>query len=62
MTLRQATAIIISCYLYGHVITVIGALGVITVFAATFLNIYCGYQMRKRKNVPKRETQEPEKV
>ena len=39
-----------------------GALGVITVFAATFLNIYCGYQMRKRKNVPKRETQEPEKV
>ena len=57
MTLRQAIAILLSCYIYGHVITVIGGLGVITVFAATFLNIYCGYQMRKRK-LPKRENGE----
>ena len=54
MTLRQAIAILLSCYLYGHVITVIGALGVTVVFMAMFLNIYCGFQKRKimkKKNV-----------
>jgi len=48
MTLRQAIAILLSCYLYGHVITVIGAFGVAVVFMATFLNIYGGYQKRRR--------------
>ena len=48
MTLRQAIAILLSCYLYGHVITVIGGFGVAVVFMATFLNIYCGYQKRRR--------------
>jgi len=51
MTLRQAIAILLSCYLYGHVITVIGALGVTVVFLAMFLNIYCGYQKRKRQKI-----------
>merc|ERR1712223_1398602 len=51
MTLRQAIAILLSCYLYGHVITVIGALGVTVVFMAMFLNIYCGYQKRKKQKI-----------
>ena len=53
MTLRQATTIIISCYLYGHVITVIGALGVITVFVAPFLKIYYGYHNEKKEKCSK---------
>ena len=52
MTLRQAIAILLSCYIYGHVITVIGIIGVAIVFAATFLNIYCGYQSRMKKSAP----------
>merc|ERR1712020_330967 len=48
MTLRQAIAILLSCYIYGHVITVIGIIGVAIVFSATFLNIYCGYHNRKK--------------
>merc|ERR1711997_1082680 len=54
MTLRQAIAILLSCYLYGHVITVIGAFGVAVVFLAMFLNIYGGYQKRRR---PKTSTE-----
>ena len=53
MSLRQATAMIISCYLYGHVITVIGALGVITVFVAPFLKIYYGYHNEKKEKCSK---------
>lgn len=56
MTLRQAIAILLSCYLYGHVITVIGAMGVTVVFMAMFLNIYCGYQKRK---IMKKKSAEP---
>lgn len=49
MTLRQAIAILLSCVIYGHVITAIGIVGVLVVFMATFLNIYCGYRLRKAK-------------
>jgi len=56
MTLRQAIAILLSCYLYGHVITVIGAMGVTVVFMAMFLNIYCGFQKRK---IMKKKSAEP---
>jgi len=49
MTLRQAFAILLSCYMYGHVITVIGAIGILIVFSAVFLKIYCGYRIRRMK-------------
>ncbi|CAH2095014.1 unnamed protein product [Euphydryas editha] len=45
MTLRQAVSILVSCAVYGHSISAIGGVGVVLVFTAVFLRIYC----RKRK-------------
>ena len=57
MTLRQAFAILLSCYMYGHVITVIGAIGILIVFSAVFLKIYCGHRIaRKKKSLPNAPT------
>lgn len=49
MTLRQAMAIILSCILYDHAISATGVLGVIIVFAAMFLKIYCSHRAKRRK-------------
>ena len=49
MTLRQAMAIILSCIIYSHPITATGVFGVILVFGAMFLKIYCGQKLRKLK-------------
>ncbi|KAM8846772.1 adenosine 3'-phospho 5'-phosphosulfate transporter 1 [Synchiropus picturatus] len=40
MTLRQAFAILLSCFLYGHATTVIGGFGIAIVFLALFLRVY----------------------
>ena len=53
MTFRQAVAILLSCYIYGHHITVIGAFGIFTVFAATFLKIFMGHRQRTKKSALK---------
>lgn len=49
MTLRQLVAIIISCVTYNHPITAAGVIGVMVVFSAMFLKIYCGQRLKKRK-------------
>ena len=49
MTLRQLVAIIISCITYNHPITAMGILGVMIVFGAMFLKIFCGQRSRRRK-------------
>ena len=41
----QAVSILISCAVYGHAVSGAGALGVVLVFAAAFLRVYC----RRRK-------------
>uniref|UniRef100_A0A6I8P6U5 Adenosine 3'-phospho 5'-phosphosulfate transporter 1 n=1 Tax=Ornithorhynchus anatinus TaxID=9258 RepID=A0A6I8P6U5_ORNAN len=48
MTLRQALAILLSCLLYGHAITVLGGLGVAVVFAALLLRIYARRRLKQR--------------
>ncbi len=48
-TVRQAMAILISCVYYGHPVTATGALGVLVVFGAVFLKVYCGHRLRKLK-------------
>lgn len=40
MTLRQAIAILLSCFLYGHAVGAMGGLGVAVVFLALFLRVY----------------------
>jgi adenosine 3'-phospho 5'-phosphosulfate transporter B2 len=49
MTLRQVIAFLLSCVIYGHVVTAMGIVGVSIVFGATFLRIYCSYRIRKNK-------------
>ena len=56
MTLRQAMAILLSCYIYGHVITVFGFVGIFVVFLAMFLNIYWGFKFRQTKKKEKEST------
>nr|XP_020012752.1 adenosine 3'-phospho 5'-phosphosulfate transporter 1 isoform X1 [Castor canadensis] len=54
MTLRQAIAILLSCLLYGHTVTVVGGLGVAVVFAALLLRVYARGRQKQRgkKAVP----------
>lgn len=47
MTLRQAIAIFLSCIIYNHVITSSGVFGILVVFGAIFLKIYCSHRLRK---------------
>ena len=49
MTIRQAIAILLSCILYGHVITAYGVFGVAVVFLATFFKIFYGHKLRKMR-------------
>ncbi|EHB10885.1 Adenosine 3'-phospho 5'-phosphosulfate transporter 1, partial [Heterocephalus glaber] len=48
MTLRQAIAILLSCLLYGHTVTVVGGLGVAVVFAALLLRVYARGRVKQR--------------
>ena len=48
MTTRQAVSILISCLIYGHVLTMQALTGLLVVFLALFLRIYC-----RQKNRPK---------
>ncbi|XP_077409590.1 adenosine 3'-phospho 5'-phosphosulfate transporter 1 [Vanacampus margaritifer] len=57
MTLRQAIAILLSCFLYGHAVTPAGGVGVGVVFLALFLRVYA----RSRVKSGRRQAQ-PQKV
>ncbi|XP_043277927.1 adenosine 3'-phospho 5'-phosphosulfate transporter 1 [Venturia canescens] len=46
MTIRQGLAILISCLVYQHNITVFGVIGVFIVFGSVFLRIYCSNRLR----------------
>lgn len=47
MTLRQAIAILLSCFLYDHPVTLVGGFGVCVVFLALFLRVYARSRMKK---------------
>ena len=46
MTLRQGFAIMLSCVIYGHPVTVLGGFGVMVVFIALFLRIYANQRAK----------------
>ncbi|XP_029448741.1 adenosine 3'-phospho 5'-phosphosulfate transporter 1 isoform X2 [Rhinatrema bivittatum] len=48
MTLRQAFAILLSCLIYGHAVSLVGELGVAVVFLALFLRVYARSRVKKR--------------
>ncbi|XP_075680707.1 adenosine 3'-phospho 5'-phosphosulfate transporter 1 isoform X3 [Dermatophagoides pteronyssinus] len=49
MTLRQAFAILLSCFIYSHSITWLGFLGIVIIFASLFLKSYRKFSERKTK-------------
>ncbi|XP_069744099.1 adenosine 3'-phospho 5'-phosphosulfate transporter 1 isoform X2 [Narcine bancroftii] len=49
MTLRQALAILLSCLLYGHAVSPLGALGIATVFLALFLRVYARSRLKAKR-------------
>jgi len=54
MTIRQVFAVILSCIIYKHAVTATSLLGIVIVFFALFLKIYCAYKIKQRKmNAPK---------
>lgn len=46
MTIRQGLAILLSCLIYHHKITIIGVFGILLVFGSVFLRIYCNNRLR----------------
>ncbi|XP_061163299.1 adenosine 3'-phospho 5'-phosphosulfate transporter 1-like [Saccostrea echinata] len=46
MTIRQGLAILLSCIIYGHPVTLVGIMGVLIVFLALFLRIYANQRKR----------------
>uniref|UniRef100_A0A182K667 Adenosine 3'-phospho 5'-phosphosulfate transporter 1 n=1 Tax=Anopheles christyi TaxID=43041 RepID=A0A182K667_9DIPT len=49
MTLRQAVAILVSCLIYQHRISFLGVIGVLIVFLAIFLRVYCNQRLKAIK-------------
>ncbi|XP_076066217.1 adenosine 3'-phospho 5'-phosphosulfate transporter 1-like [Oratosquilla oratoria] len=60
MTIRQGLAILLSCMIYSHPITIIGMMGITIVFLAIFLRIYCNHRLKQIKQ--RRATAEVGKV
>ncbi|XP_048735431.2 adenosine 3'-phospho 5'-phosphosulfate transporter 1-like [Ostrea edulis] len=52
MTIRQGLAILLSCIIYGHPVTMIGILGILSVFLALFLRIYANQRKRTLQSQP----------
>lgn len=46
MTIRQGLAILLSCFIYGHVVTIIGWLGITLVFLSIFVRMYCSRKLK----------------
>ncbi|XP_077568308.1 adenosine 3'-phospho 5'-phosphosulfate transporter 1 [Stigmatopora nigra] len=51
MTLRQAFAILLSCFLYGHAVSAVGGVGVAVVFLALFLRVYARSRMKSGRRL-----------
>ena len=49
MTTRQALAIFLSCIVYLHPISAVGGLGLVIVFFAVFIRIYCNQRQKALK-------------
>uniref|UniRef100_H2Z5A4 Adenosine 3'-phospho 5'-phosphosulfate transporter 1 n=1 Tax=Ciona savignyi TaxID=51511 RepID=H2Z5A4_CIOSA len=52
MTVRQAIAILLSCIIYGHPVTLMGLVGIFVVFLALFLRIYARSRKAALKQAP----------
>lgn len=54
MTIRQVFAVVLSCVVYGHAISATSLIGIVIIFFALFLKIYCAHKIKqRRKTAPK---------
>jgi len=49
MTCRQVVSVIISCIVYQHSMAPVAIIGILIIFTALFLKIYCGYKLKMKK-------------
>jgi solute carrier family 35 (adenosine 3'-phospho 5'-phosphosulfate transporter), member B2 len=49
MTLRQAIAILLSCLIYQHEISLLGIFGIVIVFMAIFIKVYSSHRLKKMR-------------
>ena len=49
MTIRQGLAILLSCIIYSHPVTVTGAMGILIIFVAIFSRTYINYTRKKKR-------------
>jgi hypothetical protein len=56
MTVRHCIAILLSCLIYGHLITAVGVAGVVIVFLAIFISSYCKYKTSMDKKLKQLDT------
>merc|ERR1712157_631444 len=56
MTTRQALAILLSCIIYGHPVTAVGLLGILTVFLALGLRIHNTWAKKKKEAASKAQS------
>jgi len=49
MTVRQVVAVVISCIKFHHPLAPIAIVGILIIFSALFLRIYCGYRVKTQK-------------
>ena len=56
MTTRQALAILLSCVIYGHPVTAVGLLGILTVFLALGLRIHNTWAKKKKEAASKAQS------
>lgn len=49
MTLRQAIAILLSCLIYQHEISLLGVFGIVIVFMAIFIKVYSSHRLKKMR-------------
>ncbi|KAG7163201.1 Adenosine 3'-phospho 5'-phosphosulfate transporter 1-like [Homarus americanus] len=47
MTIRQGLAILLSCLIYSHPVSLMGVLGIFMVFMAIFLRVYCSHRLKQ---------------
>lgn len=45
----QAVSILLSCIVYGHNVSAGGSFGVVLVFGAVLLRVYCRQRLRRRR-------------
>merc|ERR1712073_46379 len=49
MTCRQVVSVVLSCILFHHSMAPVAIIGILIIFTAITLKIYCGYKMKMRK-------------